>query len=269
MLHLASDYGTTTKESCIWILDGKREICLTYEYDHGTGRVRYAASVFRKATKDYILTDAEVEAHRHTTTRRFELRPAEFYTDPFTPYFEMLEAIRHQMCHGAGCKGPRRPVSRSQEYAESDSGSSCGRITPDTDAEDGFQVSERTHRLKTVRRMRYIMNDENGEHRDIFIAFKGSKSSGDTLYGAAIHHGSVYFDKPLTDEEVEAHFQTAEGRLDKAPVHMNIDEEFRSQLGKKAAHREDVMYQIIDNIFTRRQGMIQVSGPRHVAAASA
>jgi len=275
MIQITYGRGSKTGETCLWILDGKREICLTYEFDHETGRVRYAASVYRKTSKDYVLTDDEVRGHCKTTTRRYEMRPVEFYTDPFTPYCEILGAIRHQMCHGAGCKGLRSAVPRSTragdswEHEESDSGSSCGRITPDTDAEDAYVVADRTHRLKTVRRVRYIETDKDGIHRDVFITFKGSKSTGDVLYGAAIHRSSEYFDHPLTEEEVESHFQTAEGRLSKSPVHMNVDAAYRSQLGKKARHREDVMYKIVDNIFTRRQGMIQVSGSRHVAAASA
>ena len=135
-------------------------------------------------------------------------------------------------------------------------------LTPDTDAEDSYQVDPSLHEKRGVRKLRYFQDDESeGIRREVFIKFKGNKRTGDLLYGATICRRPID-SEPMNDEMVKSHFKTARSRLDKCPVHMNITDEFRHQLEKNAQHREDVMYEIVDTIFTRRSGMIQIRGHR-------
>ena len=79
------------------------------------------------------------------------------------------------------------------------------------------------------------------------------------LYGACISRVYPGEENMVSDDD---HFNTAQMRLERSPVHMNIDPEFREQLSKNACHREDVMYQIIDNIYKRKNGFLQIRGPK-------
>ena len=114
---------------------------------------------------------------------------------------------------------------------------------------------------KKTKYLRYISssNDENylGSRasitREFFIAYKGKSKNGDLIYGAAISRRPDDLG-PIQDENlIKAHYETAEARLDYKPVAMKIDEEFKHQLKKNASHKEDIMYQIIDMIMSRKQ----------------
>ena len=92
----------------------------------------------------------------------------------------------------------------------------------------------------------------------------GDEKTGHLIYGATIHHSPVYnsatYDIPELDDD--AHFETALMRMEKCPVHMEIREEFRHQLNKKASHREDLMYEILDKIYRKIKGWYQIRGDR-------
>lgn len=290
----------TIREDCLWIEEGKRAICVTYKYDVHTGAIKYAASVFRRRILDtsevriewdeegydyemprdgvpYIehngifyrdLDGVDVENHHDTTTRRYQIRPAKVMGEPYMSYDDLIKTIRWEMCHGAGCRGPRKARKSKNGRSESPE-SQCSDVSSVSD----FRVSEETHDIKTVFRARYFV-----EGREIFIAFKGRPSTGEILYGATIHrpdpdyssnligHDGVCFERArLTPEEIEAHFQTAEERLAKCPVHYQIPPEmrsFRKQLKRSAKHREDLTIMIVDNVFDRRGGHFQIRGDR-------
>lgn len=254
---MASTYvaspNTSVSETNCWLVCKGREICLTYKYFPYCGSLTYAASIYRKtaADPDYVLTRTDIENHEHTTAQRFAIRPVQTTVDSYFELDELFRKIRQLMCQGPGCKGPRMGKTGDQEDAVSVSSDSS------YDEEPEYQVCAATHRLKTVRRLRYI-DDE----RDIFICFKGSKTTGDVLYGAAINQRTAGHDNSLSAEKMDAHYKTALERLNKCPVHTNIPTEFRSQLDRNPYHREDVLFLLADTIYARRQGMLQIRGSR-------
>ena len=67
--------ASRVSEECLWIKDGKRYICVTYEYFPNTGGMKYAASVL----KSEILAEDHIKNHEETTTRRYEIRPVMTY----------------------------------------------------------------------------------------------------------------------------------------------------------------------------------------------
>ena len=251
------------EEQNFWITakNGSRSICITYKYCVGTGELHYAATVFRKPSPSYVMTAEDVANSEHTTAARFSKRPV-ILAGPTAvktnmDYDAIIDEIRHQMCRGPGCKGPR--LDRCSISEDEDPDWEMSSTSSYDDDDEDYQVSQKTHRLKTVRRLRYISHE-----RDIFIAFKGSKSDGDVLFGAAIKQKSDP-DESMTPEEVEAHFQTAYSRLEKCPVHTNIPRGFRHQLKPRNhnKHCEDVMYCLLDTIFKRKGGELQIRGIRY------
>lgn len=271
-------YGTGTKitESCIWLIPtgGKREICLTYEYFPATGELKYAASIFRK-DPERVVTDAEIANHVHTTTRRFEMRPVEIVVGQFLNYDQLIDCIRHEMCHGWGCRGTRNEMAggsqRNVDTPSSDSSDSSYDSSSSVGGADvgkgGYQVADRIHGLKTTHRFLY-RGEREGEDREIFVAWKGSRRSGDLVFGAAIRRGSDIGNSATN----EAHFKTAEARLAKRPVQMNVEPAYRHQMTRhdpRCGHREDIMYVVLDQLFHRRDGKLQISGVRPASAESA
>ena len=275
-------YGpnTTVSESCVWVADGSRRICITYEYNTSTGILKYAASVFRCDVVQYsedIIGVSEpnpeqMEGHVHTTTRRYEIRPVIIQVDAGLTYEGILTAIRHEMCHGMGCKGPRRLASAfGMDCGSSDAGSESSANTWLTDEnyeEDPEYLAVDVHKLerKTARRLRYISHTTtelyNGNRipvmREYFIVFKADKNTGELIYGAAICRRPDNLGPIMDADLIESHYKTAMGRLEKHAVTMLIADEYRHQLKKHASHREDVMYAIVDKIHERQSGRMQV-----------
>ena len=283
-------YGpnTVVSETCLWVADGHRRICITYTYNVSTGILTYAASVFRCEVNDYgndIIgvsepTHEQMLGHVHTTTRRFEIRPVIIQVATKLTYDQILTTIRREMCHGYGCKGPRMlPSAFDMDCAASDDGSDSSGNTwlsegaYDEDAmdvdnepthDDWVNHVENIHKLqrKTVRKLRYFsagkVENYKGERirvmREFFITFKADKKTGALIYGAAISRRPEELG-PITDKDlIDNHYETAIARLERRPVTMVVSEEFRDQLRSKPMHREDVMYEILDVILSRPGG---------------
>ena len=281
-------YGPNTviSEECIWIADGSRRVCISYDYNTSTGILRYAASVFRCERIDtedgrhaYIEPTADqMAANAHTTDRRYDIRPVIIQVCPGLSYDNIISTIRHEMCHGYGCKGPRGLTSAFQDvdmdYSDdgSDGDSSTNSFLTDDDNmscdENYIDVDFSKLERKRMRTLRYIGTSKVENYfgtripvtREYFIAFKADKNNGHLIYGAAISRRPTddHETCPMTDELVHGHFQTAMARMDKSPVFLEVSEEFRHQLKKNAAHREDVMYEILDRINDRDGGRLAV-----------
>ena len=249
-------------ETCVWIEEKSRYICLTYEYVPGTGYIKYAASVLKGD-----LADDYIKNHEETTTRRFEIRPVTTYFETFLDYNDLLKMIRKEMCHGAGCVGLRKPVTRSDDTESLTSDD----FISETRSDDGFTVSMDTHMSPHVFTFKYIIltSEKHGTAdltlRIIYGCYKGSEKNNELIYGASIHHSPVYnatsYDVPELDDD--SHYETALMRMEKCPVHMRIDSEFASQLNTDAEHREDIMYSILDKIYAKIGGLYQIRGNRY------
>ena len=284
-------YGPNTivSETCLWVADGHRRICITYTYNVSTGILTYAASVFRCNVVDHgngftdvsEPTHEQMLGHVHTTTRRFEIRPVIIQVATKLTYDQILKTIRREMCHGYGCKGPRMLASAfDMECAASDGGSessgntwlSEGAYDDDEETDPDYEPThddwvnhvENIHKLqrKTMRKLRYFsagkVENYKGERvrvmREFFITFKADKKTGALIYGAAISRRPEELG-PITDKDlIDNHFKTAAARLEYRPVTMFVSEEFRDQLRSKPMHREDVMYEILDVILSRPGG---------------
>jgi len=262
---------STVGEDCLWIKDGNRYICVSYIYFPSTGQIQYAASVLKSSRSQEELTEEQISGHENTTIRRFQIRPVQTSMGKFLPYYEMLKQIRREMCHGAGCVGLRHPISRSDDTESLSSVEMMSDISEYDTLIPRFEVSQKTYDVRTVHCIKYGYVDEepHDEHnhftqRTIYICFKGLAQTGEVLYGACIHHEGAYcleeYDEPDLDDD--NHYETAMMRLEKCPVQMIIPEEFRNQLNKVAAHREDVMYIILEKIKTRIGGLLQIKGQR-------
>ena len=290
--------GTVVSESCVWVADGTRRICITYEYQTALGVLKYAASVFRcetsmtytwdpnngENTSKVVLepTREQMSGNEHTTTRRFEMRPVIFQTKPDLDYHEIIETIRYEMCHGYGCKGPRftkqfwashPPDSpRCVGFDTESSTSSDNSFLSDFPSEEYCQdlSTEDFEKIlrKSPRQLRYISDTKVENYfgdrleicREFFIVYKANKRTGDLLYGAAISRRPAYMGL-LDDDLRDAHYKTAQARLEKCPVYMQVSEDTLPQLKKAAPHREDLMYEIMDCINDRHNGQFQIRDP--------
>jgi hypothetical protein len=121
----------------------------------------------------------------------------------------------------------------------------------------------------SMRRIRYI-HETDGEtyqgekctvRRDYFITAKANTQTGALIYGASISRRRAD-DTPMTETMVEAHYKTAMSRLYKCPVYMVISHDLLYQLELDAPNCEDIMYEIVDRINDRRDGMLQIRGGR-------
>lgn len=211
----------------------------------------------------YEITELDIDNHIKTTTRRWELRPVRVVVESGLSYNDILKAIRWEMCHGAGCKGVRsksRGQKRKREddhYPHNDDDNSS--VSSYLSTSSVGSVSPETYDVKTIHHARYITDT-----REIFIAFKGRQSTGEILYGAAIHQKSDP-DEHLSEDASAAHFDTADARLDRCPVQYRLPVEvrhYKKQLKSSALHREDLTVCLVDNIFTRRGGQIQHRGEK-------
>ena len=269
--------GRKVFEECMWMTEGHRDICITYFYNSNSGQLTYAASIFKRPTPDHVMTTVEINGHEHTTTRRYTLRPANLFTFPKMDYDALIAEIRHCMIHGPGCKGPKLALettidtSDSEYLSESDGNESDGNESErcETPENTQYEVAPRTFMLRTTKKFAYYMvSDEPFQGckqtlREFMVMYKGSPSTGDVLYGASISRRGYNSDTEYLDtDSVNKHFHTAQSRLDKCPVQMNIESEYRHQLLKNAPHDEDVMYSIMDLIYDRIGGRFQIKGVR-------
>ena len=264
--------GRKVYEECMWLTEGYREICITYFYNSGSGQLTYAASIFKKPTNDYVMTDVDIKAHEHTTTRRYTFRPANVVTFTHLGYDNLIHEIRDCMINGPGCKGPKLNLdaSDSDSYSDSDE-TDCGSERCETPENTQYTVSPRTFNLRTTKKfMYYMVSNEPFQGypqtlREFMVTYKGSQSTGDVIYGASISRrgcDDACKRDYLDTSDVNKHLETAKSRLEKCPVQMNIETEYRHQLLKNAPHDEDVMYAIMDQIYDRIGGRFQIKGVR-------
>ena len=300
-----------TRERNLMLNEGHRVIFINFNYDATTGKLKYAASIFRRqevtgdcakliqhrcdyneegeyvgysfirpdynadgdqvgywfgdndedciddivvyyknnspsAQPYYEITEQDVANHIETTDRRFEIRPVKIVTDMGLVYDDIISVIRWEMCHGAGCKGQRN-TSRASSV-ESDTSF----LSTDSQPEMSYNLTAR----RTVKHIKYYTTD-----RDTFIAFKAVPQTGEIAYGAAIHQRSETDVGPPSSEIVNTHLGTAESRLLENPVVFTLTDEqkeFSHQLKRDAVHREDITPYILQHIFKRRGGRIQV-----------
>ena len=282
-------YGpnTTVSEQCLWVADGTRRVCISYDYNTSTGILRYAASVFRcERIENYDGRHAYIEptseqmaGHAHTTARRYQIRPVIIQAPTQLSYDNIIYTIRREMCHGYGCKGPRGLAAafNDVDIDYSDDGSE-GMSSANSFLSDDDEVVDDTAGIshddwakldrKRARMLRYIGTSKVENYcgqmipvtREYFITFKADKNNGHLIYGAAISRRPTEDHEmfPMTDELVEGHYKTAMARMNKDPVFMNVSEDNWHQLKKNATHREDVMYEIIDRINERDGGRLAV-----------
>ena len=208
-------------------------------------RLKHQAVAGQDESPVLRLTEQDVNHHLHTTSERYRIRPVRLTVDTGMSYHDVIHLIRWEMCHGAGCKGPRRSRSRVEsDDAESD----CSFLSTDSQPE----MSSALARVKTVHQVRYC-----GEDRDIFIAFKG-RSRGERIW--CCNSPSRIRMTSERGRGIEP-LEDSTRRLERSPViHHLSDEnkEFSHQLKRNATHREDITVVLVDNIFTRRGGRIQV-----------
>ena len=258
-------------ENCLWIVDGSRHICVTYVYYVTTGVINYAASVLK--IEHSSPTEQQINGHELTTTRRFNIRRANANIGTYLTYDNILKQIRREMCHGQGCVGLRQKARRGDDEQSlssvegmSDGGDSAtGLIDPNID-----DLIIKMSPFKLVKTLKYscIVDEPHGDDpftiRTYYIAFKGMDISGDAMYGACLAHRGCNskdeYTEPMLDDD--GHYETAMMRMEKCPVYIKIDCEFKSQLHRDSKHCEDVMYSIIDKINKRVGGFMQIKGSR-------
>ena len=286
------------RERYLMLNEGHRVIFINFNYDATTGKLKYAASIFRRdivphseaaaiqfcsdteqffvpglrhfgydlddqlvfykdpihpVTPYYEFTEKDVQNHMSTTDRRFEIRPVTVDIQIGLDYDDVLSHIRWEMCHGAGCKGPR-PRRRHQNRPGS----------ADSQLSDASHLSTDSQpEMSALLEQIYLSNcvKHYSQERDIFISFKGLESTGEIAYGAAIRQRTIEDEGPPPPEVINQHIGTAEARLEQNPVVFKLTDEqmeFSHQLGRFASHYEDITEIIVEHIFKRRGGRIQV-----------
>jgi len=259
-------------ENCLWIVDGYRHICVTYVYSPHTGNINYAASILKLGPEEFP-NDQQINGHEQTTTRRFNIRRANANIGTYLIYDDMLKKLRREMCLGQGCVGPRQKLHRSDDEESlssvecmSDGGDSAISII-DPKIED---LVSKMASFKDVKTIKYscIVKESHGDYpytiRTYYIAFKGDKNTGDSMYGACLSHEGCYSKDEYTDPTLDddGHYETAIMRLEKCPLYIKIHDDYKRQLCMSSPHCEDVMYNILDKINTRVGGFMQIKGSR-------
>lgn len=202
----------------VWIVDGKREICINFLYSPD-GEIWYAATIYRKQSVEQQLTFQEVIDHQHTTDRRWEMRPAHLTNvqPNLTDINEIVKQIRRAMCRGVGCKGPRpkkNPISQDSENCSltSSENSFLSNVTID----DSFNCNSEEWRKEYIN-FAHKRSDDGKVNRDFFVAYK--ILGNQVIYGASINHS-----KTITEVDSPIHYNTAIMRLEKCPVKFTIPE---------------------------------------------
>jgi len=250
----------------VWVIEGNREICITFFYNQSSGFLEYAACIYRKSNKEYELTDTDIDNTQHTTNRRFAMRPVFIWIPPNLALNQILKMIRYEMCFGHGCKGYRYKTS-SGSYASSESSNDYL-----SETSESYTVKPFIHTIKETKMSRWQGVCEDGEYREVFITFKGDPKTGELIYGASIHHNSEYISHKVINTEqvddsfyIEDHYSTAFSRLDKCPVHLKIPIQYAWQLNNESngfCPHKDINNLIWNNIFDRVNGEMQIKGPR-------
>ena len=81
-------------------------------------------------------------------------------------------------------------------------------------------------------------------------------------YTYYVASGQLYYagDDKINEDIIRDvnHYKTAHERLNKNPVHVEIPKEYRWQLNNTSSHREDIVNMIVDKIFDRKKGRLQI-----------
>lgn len=280
-------------ENCVWLTEGYRRICISYEYTPHTGYLCYAACIYKSRTKQW--SEEVMNNCASTTIRRYNIRPVKTFINEYIDYSVLINTIRYLMCHKFGCKGVRTPKRFMDNNMDTCSNSSTSTSSneyiteldsvnsnPNQDTIEEYTIEEHMRTLDINKYTQIIVDDINkknlpifyskyfhsdnykkyGYHRAIYITFKGDPITGDLLYTACIN--SDYY--PSTDigsdssiKDDRNHFNTAFKRLNKKPVYLNIPTEFRHQLSNNTPHYEDITYIIVSNILDRKKGRFQIT----------
>ncbi len=262
---LTISYTERTKitERCIWIRDGNRHISLSYDYVPPTGYIQYAASIFRSQDNGFDVSRKIINQHNHTTQRRFAIRPVIAIIKTYLSYNDLMKEIRRMMCDPArGCRGPRIKKSKDNRSSISSIESGSSQLYLGNDSQD--RVINSSELINLYRKKEYyrgtatsISTKTTGKSiaREIYICFKVNENTGLILYGA-----SIYFNEGKDDSknDRETHFGTSLSRLEKCPVHMNLN----TSMYLDDETYSSILELIYDNIFTRRSGKLQIRGQR-------
>ena len=277
--------GTSRHGENVWIVDGNREICVTYEYWPNTGHLFYAASIFRKAEPNYILTDEDLLNHEHTTAERFRIRPVDTYVKDHLEDLDLIHTIRYLMIH-RGCKGPRIYKNNSSITNDTDLSSS-------SDVSDRSFLSENPEDLIPARTsphdtdvmwgaapgFQFVINVdscpsfskellEGGQNRSVYVSWARyyNPNSGRHFirYGASIYRNP----KSITEEywpneKISTnHYETAQNRLTLCPVTISVGTDITWRLIYKETSSWCTIDSFASAIFNRKGGHVRIKGPR-------
>ena len=237
-------YGNLSRisEENIWIIGDKQDICLTYDYYSGSGFLKYFATVINKNKTTHNLDNKEITSYEEETIYGFSEDPVFINVNTYISYDELIDFIVEN-----STKVNSHIIFEDTDSEDEDEGE---------DLENNeFRVSEKTYNMKT-RKFKQFLNDyddRGGEEliREIYVSYKGRKSNGDLIYGYYIEETEpeIYYKRKNINENDSVNFKLSKEQLSESPIHMNIENQFRHELGKNAKHNEDVRYSIIDNIF--------------------
>lgn len=270
--HLVSTNTTYTSGNHVWVVEGKREICITYVYYPETGHLWYAASIFRKPDANYIPTKKEIEDHETTCDRRWELRPAHVKIMSHLDMHGLIKQIRRQMCFGPGCKGlrPKKNKTIHDDDVSSETSSENSYLSLVIEHENYSGVLNADLPINTISRVYH----ERNQSREIFVVFTIKEDQ--IRYGASIK----WFDTRSNDmsasinsnDDIKAHFDTAEDRFNKCPVLFTLEQKLYTAMvmyyewlrghGWTIETPRFIDNAIFNNINQRKKGQLQIRGNR-------
>ena len=245
-------------QKCLMLQEGRRVIFISFKYTPSTGRLRYAASVYR--------LDPVFETHNDSYGRAWPVYDEDgsvVLSDSWTwdevdlacgsnavwldgegkPYYEISENDVENHIATTTRRYEIRPVKmtvdRNLEYEdlirrirwEMCHGRGCKGVRKPR-AGDADNESDTSSYLSVDSSATQVSDETYDlstfyharyitDTREIFIAFKGDAETGEMLYGAAIHQKSHPGDY-LSMEKGDCHFETASKRLNRCPVPLLI-----------------------------------------------
>ena len=285
------------RERYLMLNEGHRVIFINFNYDATSGKLKYAASIFRRN----IVPHSEAAVIQFSTwTQRFFVPGLRhfgydlddnlvFYKDPknpVTPYYEITEEDVQNHMSTTDRRFEIRPVKMNIQIGlayddivshirwEMCHGAGCkGARTrrqhqtrpgsADSQVSDASYLSTDSHQEMSAQLEQMYLSHSVKYYTDervIFISFKGLETTGEIAYGAAIRQLTPNNQGQLSPKVENEHIGTAEVRLEQNPVVFRLNEEqmeFRNQLIPSECSFEIVDF-IVAHIFKRRGGRLQV-----------